>query len=169
MAKQAVHNYKEHILNPNEKTSQTSAGFSRIQNPWLSEGQATGEYGINSTLGEQIGDGFIGRNVIAAGVTATVGGAAMFGAMGASSFGGGPGHPMNALQMRDPAISAKAQMDADASNKIRMSDPSQLGLADAEEMYYSNPSMRPVQSRSRPGQYNDTGNLTLALSALRRG
>jgi hypothetical protein len=173
MAKQAVHNYKEHILQPNEKTSQVSAGMSlrgpQIQNPFLSEGQATGEYGIRSTLDAQFGDGAIARNIIAAGVTTTVGGAAMFGAMGATSYGGGPGHPMNALQMRDPAVSAKAQMDADASNKIRMSDPSQLGLADAEEMYYSNPSMRPVQSRSRPGQYNDTGNLTLALSALRRG
>jgi phage tail sheath gpL-like len=173
MAKQAVHNYKEHILKPNARTSQVSAGMSlrgpQVQNPWLSEGQATGQYGIRSTLDAQLGDGPIARNAMALSITAGVGGAAMFGAMSATSYGGGPGHPMNALRMKDPAVSAKAQMDADASNKIRMSDPSQLGLADAEEMYYSNPSMKPVQSRSRPGQYNDTGNLTLALSALRRG
>jgi hypothetical protein len=169
MAKQALHNYKEHILKPNEKTSQVSAGFSRVHNPWLSEGEATGDYGIRSTLGAQIGDGPVASKIAAAGVVAAVGGAASFGAMSATSYGGGPGHPMNALRMRDPAVSAQAQMDADASNKIRMSDPSQLGLADAEEMYYTNPSMRPVQSRSRPGMYNDTGNLTLALSALRRG
>ncbi|NDB81128.1 MAG: hypothetical protein EB127_00035 [Alphaproteobacteria bacterium] len=173
MAKQAVHNYKKHILEPNEKTSQVSAGFGltgpQIHNPWLSEGQATGDYLIRDTLPAQIGDGKVAKVAAASAITSVVGVAAMGGAMSATSYGGGPGHPMNALRMKDPAVSAQAQMDADASNKIRMSDPSQLGLADAEEMYYTNPSMKPVQSRSRPGQYNDTGNLTLALSALRRG
>jgi hypothetical protein len=182
MAKQFTNAYDENILKPNEARSAEGTGLLSVRNPWLSEGADKGDYVIRQNLGRQMGDLSTGSNttpgsVFAAGATAVVSGAAVaglagtaaFGAASASSYGAPSGHPLNALNPNNPAVSARAQMEADATNKIRMSNPRMIGLNDAEEMYYQNPSMRPVQSRARPGQYNDSGNLTLALSALRRG
>ena len=88
----------------------------------------------------------------------------------ASAYGAPADHPINALGgMTKQNISAEAQMQADNSNRVRMTNPSMVGLNDADELYFQNPSLKPTRSRSRPGQYNDDGNLTLALSALRRG
>lgn len=91
-------------------------------------------------------------------------------AIGSTAIGGPAGHPLNALgRQKDVIATARAQMDADASNKIRMSRPEMIGLNDAEEGYYVNQSLRPVRGRHTPGKYNDDGGLTLALSAIRRG
>jgi hypothetical protein len=88
----------------------------------------------------------------------------------ASAYGAPADHPINALAgATKQNISAEAQMQADQSNRVRMTNPSMVGLNDADELYFQNPSLKPTRSRSRPGQYNDDGNLTLALSALRRG
>lgn len=88
----------------------------------------------------------------------------------ASAYGAPADHPINALGgATKQNISAEAQMQADQSNRVRMTNPSMIGLNDADELYFQNPSLKPTRSRSRPGQYNDDGNLTLALSALRRG
>lgn len=88
----------------------------------------------------------------------------------ASAYGAPADHPINALGgATKQNVSAQAQMQADESNRVRMTNPSMVGLNDADELYFQNPSLKPTRSRSRPGQYNDDGNLTLALSALRRG
>lgn len=95
--------------------------------------------------------------------------AAYTGAM-SSATNGGLDHPANVLTgARDKYMSAQAQMQADSSERVRMTNPGAIGLNDIEENYFTNPSMSPTRGRHRPGKYNDTGNLTLALSALRRG
>ena len=100
-------------------------------------------------------------------------GALAFGTMaavGSSAIGAPIGHPVNALgRKKDVIASGRAQMEADASSKIRMSRPDMIGLNDNEEAYYVNQSLKPVRGRHTPGKYNDDGALTLALSALRRG
>ena len=108
-----------------------------------------------------------------------LGGAAVFaGAAGVAAYtgamssatSGGLDHPANVLTgARDKYMSAQAQMQADSSERVRMTNPGAIGLNDIEENYFTNPSMSPTRGRHRPGKYNDTGNLTLALSALRRG
>jgi hypothetical protein len=91
-------------------------------------------------------------------------------AVGSSAIGAPIGHPVNALgRKKDVIASGRAQMEADASSKIRMSRPDMIGLNDNEEAYYVNQSLKPVRGRHTPGKYNDDGALTLALSALRRG
>lgn len=91
-------------------------------------------------------------------------------AIGSSAIGAPVGHPVNALgRKKDVIASGRAQMEADASSKIRMSRPDMIGLNDNEEAYYVNQSLKPVRGRHTPGKYNDDGGLTLALSALRRG
>jgi len=108
-----------------------------------------------------------------------LGGAAVFaGAAGVAAYtgamssatNGGLDHPANVLTgARDKYMSAQAQMQADSSERVRMTNPGAIGLNDIEENYFTNPSMSPTRGRHTPGKYNDTGNLTLALSALRRG
>ena len=108
-----------------------------------------------------------------------LGGAAVFaGAAGVAAYtgamssatNGGLDHPANVLTgARDKYMSAQAKLQADSSERVRMTNPGAIGLNDIEENYFTNPSMSPTRGRHRPGKYNDTGNLTLALSALRRG
>ena len=87
-----------------------------------------------------------------------------------SAYSGPSSHPINALFNRpDQALTARAQAEADAAEKIRMTKPQELGLRDAEENYFQNPNLRPVRNGHKPGQYNDSGDLVFALSALRRG
>jgi hypothetical protein len=87
-----------------------------------------------------------------------------------SAYSGPSSHPINALFSRpDQGLTARAQAEADASEKIRMTKPQELGLRDAEENYFQNPNLRPVRNGHKPGQYNDSGDLVFALSALRRG
>ena len=106
--------------------------------------------------------------LIGFGGAGAIGSTVMAGAQ-ASGYGGPADHPLNILGQRtDYAISAEAQMQADAAERVRMTNPEMIGLNDTEEFYFQNQSLRPQKSRSRPGMYNDDGNLTLALSALRR-
>jgi hypothetical protein len=87
-----------------------------------------------------------------------------------SSAGAPMGHPMNALRNRkDPIAQSRAQMEADQSNKVRMTNPGMIGLSDIEEPYHTNTSFKPTRGKHTPGKYNDTGDLVFALSALRRG
>lgn len=103
--------------------------------------------------------------VPAMGIGAIAGIAGMVGSAG----GGGMGHPLNALMgNQDGAITANAQMQADASERVRMSNPTELKLSDIAENYYTNPSLKPTRGRHKPGRYNDDGGLVLALSNLRR-
>ena len=108
--------------------------------------------------------------VLGAGVgLAAMGGAAM-GGFTASGYGAPAGHPLNVIgNSQKNAASSRAQMEADAAQKVRMTRPNLIGLNDTEEAYYTNPNMKPARKRHDPGMYNDDGNLVFALSALRRG
>lgn len=196
MGRSAAKYYKEEVIAPNKKTSvqpsSSTAGAlaGRIKNPWYGAGEDTGRFAIKENLNRPIapmenmnplsGAAFFNtNNVNAASIAGTaVAGAAItgvaasvaFGAISASAEGAPEGHPMNALNPnRNRMVSARAQLEADSSNKVRMSKPSMIGLNDAEESYYTNPNLKPQMGRHRPGMYNDDGNLTLALSGLRRG
>ena len=68
-----------------------------------------------------------------------------------------------------PIAQSRAQMEADQSNKVRMTNPGMIGLSDIEEPYHTNTSFKPTRGKHTPGKYNDTGDLVFALSALRRG
>jgi hypothetical protein len=104
------------------------------------------------------------------GIFAAGGGAAVTLGAAASSYGGGMGHPINALTNNyDLQASAEAQMQADASERIRMMNSSMIGINDISENYYVNPSLSPTRGKHRPGKYNDDGSLVFALSNLRRG
>jgi len=115
--------------------------------------------------------GFMSDNALMFGLGGAGAAAGFIGAATkASAYGAPADHPINVLSgATKQNISAEAQMQADQSNRVRMTNPSMIGLNDADELYFQNPSLKPTRSRSRPGQYNDDGNLTLALSALRRG
>jgi hypothetical protein len=115
--------------------------------------------------------GFMSDNALMFGLGGAGAAAGFIGAATkASAYGAPSDHPINVLSgATKQNISAEAQMQADQSNRVRMTNPSMVGLNDADELYFQNPSLKPTRSRSRPGQYNDDGNLTLALSALRRG
>jgi hypothetical protein len=115
--------------------------------------------------------GFMSDNALMFGLGGAGAAAGFIGAATkASAYGAPSDHPINVLSgATKQNISAEAQMQADQSNRVRMTNPSMMGLNDADELYFQNPSLKPTRSRSRPGQYNDDGNLTLALSALRRG
>lgn len=107
--------------------------------------------------------GTLGTFAAGAGAALTLGAAA-------SSYGGGMGHPINALTNNyDLQASAEAQMQADASERIRMMKSSMIGINDISENYYVNPSLSPTRGKHRPGKYNDDGSLVFALSNLRRG
>ncbi len=108
----------------------------------------------------------------------TIGATAMLGMAAApftagfesSGMGGNANHPFNVIRnSQDPGATARAQMEADAANKVKMSKPSMIGLPDIDEAYFTNQSFRPTRGRHTPGKYNDDGNLVFALSALRRG
>jgi hypothetical protein len=108
------------------------------------------------------------ETLVGAGV-ASAGAFAIGGAFAATAVGAPMGHPLNAyLRKGDAGITGRAQMEAEQSEKIRMTRPEMIGLADAEEAYYTNPSMRRRKEHA-PGKYNDDGSLVFALSALRRG
>jgi hypothetical protein len=79
-------------------------------------------------------------------------------------------HPYNVVfDIKNSRLTAQAQMQADASQRIKMSNPNMLGIQDIEEAYFTNPNLRPTRGRHTPGKYNDDGNLVFALSALRKG
>lgn len=196
MGRSAAKYYKEEVIAPNRKTSiqpssnKIGAAAGRIKNPWYGAGDDTGKFAINQNLNRPVipienmnpfsGGAFFNTNninaasiagtAVAATGVAAVGASVAFGAISASAEGAPEGHPLNALNPhRDRMVSARAQLEADSSNKVRMSKPSMLGLNDADEMYYTNPNLKPQMGRHRPGMFNDDGNLTLALSTLRRG
>jgi hypothetical protein len=156
--------YEKHIIQPSKGSKATSAGFGRILNPNY-EGAASGAAGIEKTLSRDVTAPF----VAGAGIL----GAAAFGvsgSVGATAYGAPAGHPMNAIfRTGDSAITAKAQMEADAAQKIKMQRPTMLGLNDSDEAYYTNPALKPRSgARHTPGKYNDDGSLVFALSNLRR-
>jgi hypothetical protein len=138
------------------KTADTPAGAS-----------ATADSLFNPTANLVLGVGLTGA--IASTVAGALPNAFMAGAE-ISSSGAPMGHPMNALRNRkDPVAQSRAQMEADQSNKVRMTNPGMIGLSDIEEPYHTNTSFKPTRGKHTPGKYNDTGDLVFALSALRRG
>ena len=166
-AKAGIGAYKKHIIDPTNAAASkaTSAGFGRILNPNYEEAAASGAKGIKKTLSRDVTAPFVATSAIA--------GAAIFGvggAIGSTAYGAPAGHPMNAIfRTGDSAISAKAQMEADAAQKIKMQRPTMLGLNDSDEAYYTNPALKPHSgARHTPGKYNDDGSLVFALSNLRR-
>jgi hypothetical protein len=109
---------------------------------------------------------------------ATIGATTLFGMATApftagfesSGMAGNANHPFNVIRNgQDPGATARAQMEADAANKVKMTKPNMIGLSDIDEAYFTNQSFRPTRGRHAPGKYNDDGNLVFALSALRRG
>jgi hypothetical protein len=109
---------------------------------------------------------------------ATIGATTLFGMATApfkagfesSGMSGNANHPFNVIRnAQDPGATARAQMEADAANKVKMTKPNMIGLSDIDEAYFTNQSFRPTRGRHTPGKYNDDGNLVFALSALRRG
>lgn len=109
-------------------------------------------------------------NIIGAGVVGAAFTGAAIGGINASAYGAPAGHPLNIIgNTQRNVASSRAQMEADAAQKVRMTRPSLIGLNDTEEGYFTNPNMKPTRPRHDPGMYNDDGNLVFALSALRRG
>lgn len=159
--------YKKHIIDPTDAVASkaTSAGFGRILNPHYEEAAASGAKGIKRTLSRDITAPFVATSAIAGAVIFGIGGA-----IGSTAYGAPAGHPMNAIfRTGDSAITAKAQMEADAAQKIKMQRPTMLGLNDTDEAYYTNPALKPRRdARHTPGKYNDDGSLVFALSNLRR-
>jgi hypothetical protein len=153
--------YKKHIIDPAKEGKAVSAGIFHTQNP----NYPSTIPGVKEKIGRDVTAPFVAGTAML--------GAAVFGmggAIGASAYGAPAGHPMNAIfKTGDAAVSARAQMEADSAQKIKMQRPTMLGLNDSDEAYFTNPALKPKrEARHTPGKYNDDGSLVFALSNLRR-
>lgn len=160
-ARAGVGAYKKHIIDPAKEGKAVSAGLFHIKNP----NYPSTIPGVKEKIGRDVTAPFVAGVGILGAAAFGIGGA-----VGASSYGAPAGHPMNAIfKTGDAAVSARAQMEADSAQKIKMQRPTMLGLNDTDEAYFTNPALKPRrEARHTPGKYNDDGSLVFALSNLRR-
>lgn len=160
-ARAGVGAYKKHIIDPAKEGKAVSAGLFHIKNP----NYPSTIPGVKEKIGRDVTAPFVAGVGLLGAATFGIGGA-----IGATAYGAPAGHPMNAIfKAGDAAVSARAQMEADSAQKIKMQRPTMLGLNDTDEAYFTNPALRPKrEARHTPGKYNDDGSLVFALSNLRR-
>jgi hypothetical protein len=161
--------YSENVAPP---PKEGSSSFFKRRNPgYLSAGEEGTGKAVDEYYGPKVSGAISGAHALGGlGIAAGAIGVAAGTGASSSASGGGFSHPMNVLtDSKSRYMSAQAQMQGDASERVRMTNPGAIGLNDIEENYFTNPSMSPKRGRHTPGKYNDTGNLTLALSTLRRG